>query len=560
MGFLSLYRKYRPKNFNDLIGQKQVVQTLKNALNNNRIAHAYLFAGPRGTGKTSTAKVFAQALNCENGPTSDPCGECNACKKIQSGQSIDVIEIDAASNRGIDEIRDLREKVKFYPSESKYKVYIIDEVHMLTKGAFNALLKTLEEPPENVVFILATTEPHKVIDTIMSRCQRFDFSLLSTSEIENRLEYICQQEGVKYEKEALNIIAQSSNGGLRDAISILDQAISYTNEKIVSDAIQEMLGKVDYRVLYEFFKHIFNRDSVAAIKMVNNLLEKGNSLSNFVSDLIEYVRQLLLVKECGKESGLVILPDERLLELEEESRNINIDRLLNIIEILSGVEREIKYREQPRLALEMGIIKMTSSGNDSNALEDLKLRLFDLDERLKQLEEKKVAHHLEGKTVIQEDKQKDLNITEVTDNIKENKSLTSSDKQELTIDIVRKAWPVILKEIKEENISVHAFLIESKPVKVENDLLFIQFPQDKSFHKNGAESEKVFIQKVISGILKQSCQLRFTLDGKEDKEDIKGKKKDNLKVQDRAVSNDIVNKVAKLFNGQIIKVDEGVLD
>src|SRR6056297_2588044 len=212
MSFVTLYRKYRPKNFADLVGQKQVVQTLVNALKNERIAHAYLFAGPRGTGKTSTAKVFAMALNCKDDSDIEPCGKCVPCSNIQNGQSIDVIEIDAASNRGIDEIRELREKVKFYPGESKYKVYIIDEVHMLTTGAFNALLKTLEEPPDNVIFILATTEPHKVIPTIMSRCQRFDFSLISEREIENHLEYICGEENLEYEKAALNLIARSSQG------------------------------------------------------------------------------------------------------------------------------------------------------------------------------------------------------------------------------------------------------------------------------------------------------------------------------------------------------------
>src|SRR6056297_3453081 len=205
MSFLSLYRKYRPENFNDLIGQDQVKQTLKNALKNDRIVHAYLFAGPRGTGKTSTAKVFAKALNCEDKSSIEPCTECSNCKKIEKGQAIDVIEIDAASNRGIDEIRELREKVKFYPGEGNYKVYIIDEDHMLTKGAFNALLKTLEEPPDNVVFILATTEPHQVITTILSRCQRFDFSLLSVSEIVERLTYICENEDVSYEEDALNL-------------------------------------------------------------------------------------------------------------------------------------------------------------------------------------------------------------------------------------------------------------------------------------------------------------------------------------------------------------------
>ncbi|MGM0414874.1 MAG: DNA polymerase III subunit gamma/tau, partial [Bacillota bacterium] len=261
MAFLSLYRKYRPKQFSDLVGQEQVVQTLKNSIKFERISHAYLFAGPRGTGKTSTAKVYARALNCLEDDGIEPCGHCENCKRIDNEQSMDLIEIDAASNRGIEAIRELREKVKFYPGEGRYKIYIIDEVHMLTNQAFNALLKTLEEPPEKVIFILATTEPHKVIPTILSRCQRFDFSLLTQQEIAGRLEYICQEEDIEYEKEALNLIAYSSSGGMRDAISLLDQAISYSGKNISLDQIEEMLGRVKVKTLSRFVNYLAENDT-----------------------------------------------------------------------------------------------------------------------------------------------------------------------------------------------------------------------------------------------------------------------------------------------------------
>src|SRR5690554_617640 len=375
MAFLSLYRKYRPLGFDDLVGQEHVVRTLKNAIKKNRISHAYLFAGPRGTGKTSTAKVFARAINCINGPTITPCGECKTCKNIQSGRSMDVIEIDATSNRGVDEIRELREKVKFYPGEGNYKVYIIDEVHMLTRGAFNALLKTLEEPPESVVFILATTEPHKVIETILSRCQRFDFSLLTKSEIEKRLVFICQKEGVQSSPEAIQIIAESANGGMRDAISILDQAISYTDDELSADKLQKMLGKVDKRELIEFSRHIINNRTPEALEMFNELINRGNGISIFINDLTEYFRQLLLIKECGKESGLVKYSRELLEEFEKESRKVKTSRLISCLEIMTGVEKDLKYTDKPRMAAELGLIRMTSSSTD------------DLTERVSRLEE-----------------------------------------------------------------------------------------------------------------------------------------------------------------------------
>ncbi|NLJ83715.1 MAG: DNA polymerase III subunit gamma/tau, partial [Halanaerobiaceae bacterium] len=384
MTFLSLYRKYRPRTFEDLVGQQHVVQTLKNALNQNRIGHAYLFAGPRGTGKTSTAKIFAQALNCVEGPTVDPCGVCDSCSSIISGQSVDVIEIDAASNRGIDEIRDLREKVKFLPTVGKYKVYIIDEVHMLTKGAFNALLKTLEEPPSNVVFILATTEAHKVLDTILSRCQRFDFTLLSSADIVSRLEYICQQEKVNYDREALNLITGASMGGLRDAISLLDQAISYTDGNLTREAIQEMLGKVDLSFLRSFVEGVLARDTAAILKMTGEIIDSGKSISVFVEDLINFLHQAMLLKECGRDTSIFNLTEEMYSQLEGVARGVDTARLIRFLDILTEVERQLPFADQPRIILELGLIKMTA-GTGDNQLADLENRLRELEEKVEEL-------------------------------------------------------------------------------------------------------------------------------------------------------------------------------
>ncbi|TDO95021.1 DNA polymerase-3 subunit gamma/tau [Halanaerobium saccharolyticum] len=380
MSFLSLYRKYRPENFNDLIGQDQVKQTLKNALKNDRVAHAYLFAGPRGTGKTSAAKVFAKSLNCAN-PTPDfePCGECNSCQRIEKGNSLDVIEIDAASNRGIDEIRELREKVKFYPGEGKHKVYIIDEVHMLTKGAFNALLKTLEEPPESVVFILATTEPHAVITTIMSRCQRFDFTLLTLTNLKKRLKYIADAEGYEIDKEALDILARSARGGMRDAISLLDQAISFSDGQLSLEEVSRMLGRIDKSDLKEFLLHLSNKKSQPALELLNKQLESGLGIERFSDELIEYCRELLLIKECGIDSGILEYSRSYLEEIASAAANLSTKKITNIIDEFASLKDKLRSSARPRLQLEISVIKLSSRGSSSSSLE---ARLSELEFKL----------------------------------------------------------------------------------------------------------------------------------------------------------------------------------
>jgi DNA polymerase-3 subunit gamma/tau len=380
MSFRSLYRKYRPENFNDLIGQDQVKITLKNALKNDRVAHAYLFAGPRGTGKTSTAKVFAKSLNCAN-PSADfePCGECNSCQRIEKGNSLDVIEIDAASNRGIDEIRELREKVKFYPGEGQYKVYIIDEVHMLTKGAFNALLKTLEEPPESVVFILATTEPHEVITTIMSRCQRFDFTLLTLTNLKKRLKYIAEAEGYEIDREALDILARSARGGMRDAISLLDQAISFSDGQLSVDEISRMLGRIDKSDLKDFLLHLSSEQSQPALELLDKQLESGLGIERFSDELIEYCRELLLVKECGIDSGILEYSRSYLEEIASVAANLSTKKITRIIDEFASLKQKLRSSARPRLQLEISVIKLSSRGSSGSSLE---ARLSELEFKL----------------------------------------------------------------------------------------------------------------------------------------------------------------------------------
>lgn len=607
MTFLSLYRKYRPRTFEDLVGQQHVVQTLKNALNQNRIGHAYLFAGPRGTGKTSTAKIFAQALNCVEGPTVDPCGVCDSCSSIISGQSVDVIEIDAASNRGIDEIRDLREKVKFLPTVGKYKVYIIDEVHMLTKGAFNALLKTLEEPPSNVVFILATTEAHKVLDTILSRCQRFDFTLLSSADIVSRLEYICQQEKVDYDREALNLITGASMGGLRDAISLLDQAISYTDGNLTREAIQEMLGKVDLSFLRSFVEGVLARDTAAILKMTGEIIDSGKSISVFVEDLINFLHQAMLLKECGRDTSIFNLTEEMYSQLEGVARGVDTARLIRFLDILTEVERQLPFADQPRIILELGLIKMTA-GTGDNQLADLENRLRELEEKVEELSRGNLsavaaARPVEGKTAAARTTAPGDAFT-AEDSFPESAAARSKvtgrsspaskgaaaervdietagpDRPEeagvsaapqaagdgsaaaCSIEDIRdKYWPVILQKIKEKSISTNALLIEGTPAAIQDKKLFIQFPDDKGFHRSGAEKQAAFIQKVIAQVTGFSFTPVFISES-----EIAGFKKkgtaDNKTVparQGEGQQGTVVDRVVKAFNGKIIKVDYDVL-
>mgnify|MGYP006283426249 FL=1 len=564
MAFLSLYRKYRPETFADLVGQDYVIQTLRNALKNERIAHAYLFAGPRGTGKTSTAKVFAKALNCEDNSSFEPCGVCNNCKKISSGQSMDVIEIDAASNRGIDEIRELREKVKFYPSEGTYKVYIIDEVHMLTKGAFNALLKTLEEPPENVIFILATTEPHKVISTILSRCQRFDFSLLSVSNIVKRLEDICENEEVQYEEDALNLIAHSSNGGMRDAISILDQAISFTNGDITADKLRDMLGKIEKGILSDYIKYVADNNTSDALELINNLIEKGKGVSRFVNDLIEHIRQLLLIRECGINNDLIEYPPSRLQLLKGESEILDSSKLLRILDILTNIEKDIKFSNQPRLTLEMGVVKMTSPEAD-DSLQGLKTRVAELEYELRKNKnvrktesvEKSYSKKLNDKKQTEE---KAKNKKDEVTKKRESKNEKKAKDNGIDFKEVENAWPVILKQVKNNDIKTNAYLKEGKVAKVEKNTIFIEFPKNKKFHKNGAAKNKKLIKKTISRVLSQNCELEFAVKGEYNINSGGDQTSNNKKSKKKLKEDDLVNTVLEMFDGKVIETDETIID
>ena len=367
MSYTALYRKFRPDEFEDVKGQDAIVRTLKNQINADRIGHAYLFCGTRGTGKTTVAKIFAKAVNCEHPVDGSPCGECAMCKSIAAGTSMNVIEIDAASNNGVDNIREIREEVTYRPTEGKYKVYIIDEVHMLSIGAFNALLKTLEEPPEYVIFILATTEAHKIPITILSRCQRYDFKRISIETIAARLRELIDKEGWDVEDKAVRYIAKMADGSMRDSLSLLDQcAAFYMNETLTYDHVLEVLGAVDTEVFSRLLRQLLAMDVHQVIETVDELVMQGRELSQLAADFTWYLRNLLLVKSSDNMEDVLDVSSENLALLKEEAQMIDSDTLIRNIRIFSDLTNQLKYATQKRVLLEVTLIKLCRPAMDQN--------------------------------------------------------------------------------------------------------------------------------------------------------------------------------------------------
>lgn len=357
MSYQALYRVWRPQTFEDLVGQDMITKTLKNALATKQTTHAYLFAGPRGTGKTSCAKLFAKALNCPNQVNGDPCNECETCKAITAGRLNDVIEIDAASNNGVEEIRDIRDKVKYAPTQADYKVYIIDEVHMLSTSAFNALLKTLEEPPANVVFILATTDPHKIPATIISRTQRFDFKRITSGAILERMEYILKQKEFEYDEKALNVIARAAEGGMRDALSILDQVLSFGDNKVTLDNALLVTGSVTRENLIKYLSQVQNHETVAGLQTIHEILDEGKDTKRLLEDLINCCRDLLLYKQAPEmleQTGSVMIDDE-FKDMAEKS---NPETLYRYIDTLNEQQENMRYSMHQSVYLEVLTVKL----------------------------------------------------------------------------------------------------------------------------------------------------------------------------------------------------------
>lgn len=483
MSYVSLYRKWRSQNFDDIVGQKHIIKTLKNAISQNRIAHAYLFCGPRGTGKTSIARIFAKALNCENGPTVSPCTTCANCTKIRDGHSVDVTEIDAASNRGIDEIRELREKVRYAPVEGKYKVYIIDEVHMLTSEAFNALLKTLEEPPSHVIFVLATTEPAKIPVTIESRCQRLDFSRISLEEIKQHLKKISAAEGIKIDDAGLDLVARSGEGSMRDCVSLLDQLSSYAGNNVTIDNVVELLGCADEGMLFSMADSLSKSDVATALNTLREGIDRGRSASQIVRDMISHFRNLLFIKLSAHEA--LELTRDYLERLKTQSGLFSLDAIKKIIRALSRAELDMKWHPHARLVLEVALIELQEEGAPVAVASK---PIITPRAETPKVESKKAEPTQPG-----------------TD---------SSRATDPRLIEIKGKWPQILEEVKKKSLYGYVSLHEGDPILV-NDAgrLVISFRKGYAFHKDRLEEarnkqavEDIMAQ-ILGHVVKIECKI-----------------------------------------------------
>ena len=506
----ALYRVYRPKNFSDVIGQEHIVRTLKNQIENNNVGHAYLFCGTRGTGKTSTAKIFSRAVNCTNLHNDEPCNECENCREILEDKTMDVVEIDAASNNSVDDIRELRENVKYSPAKSKYKVYIIDEVHMLSQGAFNALLKTLEEPPSYVIFILATTEPHKIPATILSRCQRFDFKRVTVKDISSRMRYICEKEGIEADEKALNLIARNSQGALRDALSILDQCISFEGNKISYNDVIELLGSVNIEQLFDLAESIIKEDTRKSLQILNDFIIWGKDVRNLVNDLIDHFRNLMVCKISNDLDEIISLPEETIDLLKQQAETIDTNNLIRILNILSEAQDGMKISSNPRVLMEVTMMKIAQPMFDESK-EALIKRIENLEQKIES-GNIKVNHISTNQTVdnFNENNQQNNNTVEK----QEDENIEYENLKGDDVKLVEKSWKKILQKMKEDkNQVIRALLQDVDSFNISEDTLYIIFTDNYSFAKSRLDSPATiqYVEKVIREVLNRSFSVKIAL-------------------------------------------------
>ncbi|TXK73732.1 DNA polymerase III subunit gamma/tau [Paenibacillus sp. N3.4] len=525
MAHIALYRTWRSQTFRDVVGQKHITQTLQNSLRENRLTHAYLFNGPRGTGKTSTAKILAKAVNCLHGPAEEPCNACSACERITEGAVMDVVEIDAASNRGVEEIRDIRDKVKYAPTEVRQKVYIIDEVHMLTTEAFNALLKTLEDPPAHVMFILATTEPHKIPATIISRCQRFDFRRVSMEEQVMRLQYVCEQERIAISEEALHYIARLSDGGMRDALSLLDQSASFATGEVTLADILSITGGVASDQFKKLVLMIKEKNLGAALELIDTFMQEGKSADKCMENLINYYRDLLMVRMVPNSPVIT----ERVFDMDElraVANHFSPAEMMGMIETLNHYQSEMKYSVQPQTLLEIAIMKI--SGGHREAANSSSIGMLEgsgnhlpsgdllaqMTKKLQQLEEQIAGLVKSGVAALSPDP----NAKQVPP-AKLPVASAPSKRSGIKLDGYLKAveapdtksalmkWSQVLGVVKEKKITVHAWFVNGDLVSALDDVVLVAFKNE--MHRNTTEKpeNKLIIEQVLTSVLGKPYRL-----------------------------------------------------
>ena len=579
MEHIALYRAWRPQSFQDMVGQQHIIQTLQNAIREQRVSHAYLFSGPRGTGKTSAAKILAKAVNCERGPAAEPCNECESCRRITTGAVMDVQEIDAASNRGVEEIRDLREKVKYAPTEVRHKVYIIDEVHMLTTEAFNALLKTLEEPPAHVMFILATTEPHKLPATIISRCQRFDFRRVSLEEQTERLQRICLEEKIEAEQEALQYIARLSDGGMRDALSILDQIASFTDGKVSYEQVLGMTGGIASEQFGRLAEGILKGNVGLVLQMVEDFMQEGKSADKCMENLLYYFRDLLMIQMIPHADKLT----DRVLNPEEYKTIASAftkQQLFYMIDTLNHYQGEMKYATQPQTLFEVALLKLCShsSGEASSEpqaertnvqpaaageLQQLKQQIAALEKKLEQLVKSGVpsggGRDHSGPTRASSAAPRISQTAKIPPQVE----LYVANKNSEEFKTAQRQWSVILQGVKEEKVTVHAWFMDGEPVSATEDSILVAFKNNIHRETTEKPANKQVIEQVLHARLGKPYRL-VTIMQRDWAEQIEGAKeqvKEELKLEhedagQNSSSEPWIDEAIQIFGEDLVVIKE----
>lgn len=481
------------------MGQDHIVKTLKNQIKFNKIGHAYLFSGTRGTGKTSVAKIFAKAINCLNNTDGEPCNSCEVCQSINNNTTMDILEIDAASNNSVNDVRELRESVIYSPSLTKYKVYIIDEVHMLSTGAFNALLKTLEEPPPHVIFILATTEPDKLPDTILSRCQRFDFKRIPTRLIAQNLDRICNDSRIKIEEKGLKTIALYGNGSMRDAISILEQCASYKEDLITYEDVCEMLGVANDEMLFLLLEYINAKDATSSLKQLDKILSYGVDIGNFLKSLISILRDMVIYKTGGEELEGILYNDSETIK--GKSQNFGTAFLTNALEKFINLQREIKYAISPVTLLEVTILRLIK--------QEISYDMMSLLARVEQLEEKLKQGQIFIKNSEQEAKNQKEEIKNFKREREEGQKNILPQQEDIDLD---KVWNEVKEIVKRERIAVYTFMKKGVPY-LKNGAIVLEYPEEYSFLKDELSKveNKTFIEKILKKVAGKELSLKFEL-------------------------------------------------
>lgn len=516
VGYKALYREWRPRKFDEVVGQKHVTITLKNQVKSNRIAHAYLLCGTRGTGKTSTAKILSKAVNCLNPIDGEPCNECDMCKKINEGLAIDVVELDAASHNGVEDIRNIIDDVQYPPHESRFKVFIIDEVHMLSMGAVNAFLKTLEEPPKNVIFILATTDPQRLPITILSRCQRFDFKRIKKDDMFELLRKIVTKQGVMADDKSLRLISRISDGAMRDAISVLDQAISVGAGNVKYDDVVNMLGLVTNEYLIKMTDSIIEKNVENAMIVVDEVVISGKDINIFIKDFIVHMRNLMMVKVSKKPEEIIDMSEENIITLKEQSNKIRIEEIMRCIRILQETEEQSKWSKQSRIYLELAIIKMCKFEYDTSN-EVILARLNKVEKIIKS---GSISFNNESTlgNVKEEIKRaaKQIKKAEPIQEVEE--SFVNNDSK-ITLEDVKKVWKDIIETFKARRLRVlGAHLTNGEPISCKGSIIEIRFEKNYNFSKQNLQRQEnnKKVEEIFSEVLKERVKIKYSVENSEE--------------------------------------------